>query len=58
VIELLPWVSIVLAGASGFLFCRITHRQRGIEVDPWEQVKVPDDPSGIRLDEPVGAPRW
>jgi hypothetical protein len=32
---------------AGFSICQVTHRQRGIGVDPWEQVKVPDDLSGI-----------
>lgn len=43
--DLLLYGSVVMAWASGFLFCRVTHRQRGLEVDSLEQV-LPLTPTG------------
>ena len=43
--ELIIAASVACAWASGFLFCRFTHRERGIEVDPWEQL-LPTEPIG------------
>jgi hypothetical protein len=44
-------LNLGLWGFVGFQICCMTHRQRGIDTDPWEQVKIPDDPSGICLPE-------
>lgn len=34
---------------AGFSICKITHRQRGLEVDDWDNIKIPDDLSQFRI---------
>jgi hypothetical protein len=42
---------------AGMAVCRFTHRHRGLEVDTWDIVIVPDDdlPLGLRAPEPADA---
>jgi len=37
------WLIVAAAWGSGWFACRSTHRQRGIQVDRWEQIRRPDD---------------
>lgn len=39
--EALLYGAVIAAWLSGFMFCRFTHRQRGIEHDDWDVVIPP-----------------
>jgi hypothetical protein len=44
--DYLPYLAVVAAWGSGFLFCRFTHRQRGLEVDDLRIVMPSPEPAG------------